>query len=49
MDCAEDGEGGHGKGGVDVYLALEDEHFERMIKGQRLHRFAAPNPHSSEQ
>ena len=38
MDTARDCE--EGVGGVDVYLALEDEHFKRMLEQGMMHRFA---------
>jgi len=32
--------GSEGEGGVDVWLALEDEHWQRMVEGGQLHRYA---------
>ena len=42
MILGDGAKGSAGEGGVDVWLALEDEHWQRMVEQGRLHRYAPP-------
>ena len=40
LNFTDEAKGTQGEGGVDVWLALEDEHWERMVEQGRLHQYA---------